>query len=89
MSRIPELKEKRNNAIRAEYEKLSSKEVNGKRLYRNDAILEKLSAKFFLAPLTIHEIVYGTDGKSTEKKDPNQPDLFDLIEEVKKEENEK
>jgi len=86
MSRIPELKKERNDAIKKKYAELASKQVNGVQLYRHEAICNMLGKKFFLAPLTIQNIVSDNDSKPGENVDPNQINIFDQI---KDQENEK
>lgn len=83
MSRIPELKKQRNDAIKKKYEELASKQVSGGgvQLYRHEAICHILGKKFFLSPLTIQNIVSDNDGSSTETTDPNQLNLLDQIDE--------
>jgi len=81
MSRIPELKKERNEAIKKKYEELAAKQVNGVQLYRHEAICNMLGKKFYLAPLTIQNIVSDNDGSSTETTDPNQLNLLDQIDE--------
>ena len=57
MPKRPDLKQKRNAAIRQHYNTLASKKVAEKQLYRHDAILEMLSSKYFLSAATIDDIV--------------------------------
>ncbi|MCK6649819.1 MAG: hypothetical protein L6Q66_09195 [Bacteroidia bacterium] len=86
MSRIPELKKERNDAIKKKYAELAAKQTNGVQLYRHEAICHILGKKFFLAPLTIQNIVSDNDSKPGENVDPNQTNIFDQI---KDQENEK
>lgn len=82
MSRIPELKKQRNDAIKKKYEELASKQTGtGVQLYRHEAICHILGKKFFLAPLTIQNIVSDNDGGSSETTDPNQISIFDQLKE--------
>ena len=75
MSRIPELKHRRDKDIKEAYDKLEAETVSGLRnrvaKYRREAILEILSKKFYLSPDYISNIVISFD------KDPNQLNLFD------------
>ena len=65
MSRMPELKNLRNKAIKEAYDKLEAETVVGMkgpvRKYRREAILAILSKRFYLAPDTISNIVLAPD----------------------------
>lgn len=75
MSRDPQLKRERNNAIKEAYEKLEAETVNGLKIkvkkYRREAILAILSKRFYLAPDTISNILL------TPAEDDKQIKLFE------------
>lgn len=74
MSRIPELKNERDQRIREKYKELSEKKIKDVQLYRHEAILEMLSRKFYLSKSWIERIVSGNTGTPD---DPNQTKLFE------------
>ncbi len=49
---------KRNEKIRGDFMKMSDKRLNGKRIYTNEYIFERLSEKYTLSPVTIEKIVF-------------------------------
>lgn len=57
MARNALLQQTRNEQIWRMYAQLLEKEVNGKRMYTHDCILELVSQRYHLAPKTIMGIV--------------------------------
>ena len=84
MSRIPELKKERNDAVIAYYKLQADKKIYGKQMYRHEAILAMASKKFFLAESTIQQILGGHDVNDKMPVDPNQ---LNLLDEIKKNES--
>lgn len=61
MPRDPELIDKRNNAIRQEFEKLTSIREYGVRKYHHEYCLARLANTYFLARHTVERIIYSRD----------------------------
>ena len=68
-----ELRDRKYQAIREEYQKLSDKKLAGTKakLYSQEAIFEKLSKKFFLRHRTLENIVFHRVSTKT-KTDENE-----------------
>lgn len=66
MSRNPLLLAERNAEIKKQYQRLEDEKVHGVQKYRYEAILHILSRRFFLAPMTIKEILLTDDEPTTQ-----------------------
>lgn len=53
-----ELLAKRNADIRADYEKMRDRRVNGRRVHKAEYIMQMLSERYYLAIATLENIVY-------------------------------
>jgi len=58
--------QKRNTAVKEEYEKLSEKKFKGIRLFTEEVKITKIADKFFLSEKTIEDIVYNRIKQDTE-----------------------
>jgi hypothetical protein len=62
---------KRNEEIRAEFEKLSEKKIHGQKLYTQQAKFAILANQFYLSKATIEDIVFFNDKNSKKSKQSN------------------